>query len=120
MADSIVAGSKSVAVDLDQCLELSTERDNRNNLSNHVACVRDRARYDAGATYRIVEIGTSAFGVEVCVPGMRPTIVSGMGTHAAAEAWIENHKKQVAAGAIKRQRFRLRSPSTNSQIAAKI
>lgn len=35
------------------------------------------------------------FGVEVVVPDTYPTKVSGFLTEAAAEAWVEQHKRHV-------------------------
>ena len=63
-----------------------------------------------GATYRILELRDGAFGVEVTVPDMQPTKVSGLSDRASAEAWIDRHRRQVAAGTPQRKYFRDRRP----------
>ena len=60
-----------------------------------------------GAAYRIVPRDGGAFSVEVAIPDMAPTLVSGFATLAAAEGWIERHKETVAAGRPARGTFRM-------------
>ena len=55
------------------------------------------------AVYRTIPLDDGKFAVEVTIPGSHPTKVTGLDTQAAAEAWIERHKTQVATGTIMRQ-----------------
>jgi hypothetical protein len=57
----------------------------------------------AEAVYNVIPLDDGKFAVEVAVPGSNPTKVTGLDTEAAAEAWIERHKTQVATGSILRQ-----------------
>jgi hypothetical protein len=57
----------------------------------------------AEAAYRVLPLDDGKFAVEVSIPGTHPTKVSGLDTQAAAEAWIERHRTQVATGTIQRQ-----------------
>jgi hypothetical protein len=57
----------------------------------------------AEAVYTIIPLNDGKFAVEVTIPGSHPTKVTGLDTEAAAEAWIERHKTQVATGSILRQ-----------------
>jgi hypothetical protein len=58
----------------------------------------------AGATYRLMRAPGEAFAVEVVIPGMNPTLVTGFGAEAEAERWIERHKEAVAAGPPSRRK----------------
>jgi hypothetical protein len=55
------------------------------------------------AVYSVIPLDDGKFAVEVTIPGSHPTKVTGLDTEAAAEAWIERHKTQVATGTIMRQ-----------------
>jgi hypothetical protein len=55
------------------------------------------------AVYRVIPVDDGKFAVEVAIPGTHPTKITGLDTEAAAEAWIERHKTQVATGTILRQ-----------------
>jgi hypothetical protein len=55
------------------------------------------------AVYRVIPLDDGKFAVEVAIPGTHPTKVTGLDTQAAAEAWIERHRAQVATGTIQRQ-----------------
>lgn len=57
----------------------------------------------AEAVYLILPLDDGKFAVEVAIPGSLPTKVTGLDTQAAAEAWVERHKTQVATGSIMRQ-----------------
>jgi hypothetical protein len=57
----------------------------------------------AEAVYRVFPLDDGKFAVEVTIPGSHPTKVTGLDTQAAAEAWIERHKTQIATGTILRQ-----------------
>jgi len=57
----------------------------------------------AEAVYRVLPLDDGKFAVEVAIPGSHPTKVTGLDTQAAAEAWIERHKTQIATGTILRQ-----------------
>ena len=59
-----------------------------------------------GASYRILPRQGEAFGVEVTIPDMAPTTVSGFPTLADAERWIARHKEIVSAGRPVRSTFR--------------
>jgi hypothetical protein len=58
----------------------------------------------AGATYKLLRAPGRAFAVEVSIPGMNPTLVTGFGAEAEAERWIERHKQAVAAGPPSRRK----------------
>ena len=58
----------------------------------------------SGATYRLVARLDNSFGVEVTIPGMSPTMVTGFGSQAEAERWIAKHKEEVAMGNSLRRR----------------
>jgi len=58
-----------------------------------------------GASYRIVP-KDDAFGVEVTIPGMASTTVTGFATMADAERWIAKHKESVSAGRPRRPSFK--------------
>jgi len=51
----------------------------------------------ADATYRVIPFGGSSFAVEVRIPDTHPTTVSEFATEAAAEDWIAEHRRRVAA-----------------------
>lgn len=57
----------------------------------------------AEAAYQVIPLDDGTFAVEVAIPGTHPTKVTGLDTEAAAEAWIERHRAQVATGTIQRQ-----------------
>ncbi|HEX3969801.1 MAG TPA: hypothetical protein VHX19_00680 [Stellaceae bacterium] len=57
----------------------------------------------AEAVYSVLPLDDGTFAVEVAIPGSHPTKVTGLDTQAAAEAWIERHKTQIATGTILRQ-----------------
>ncbi|HXE27178.1 MAG TPA: hypothetical protein VN656_01625 [Stellaceae bacterium] len=57
----------------------------------------------AEAVYRVIPLEDGKFAVEVSIPGSHPTKITGLDTQAAAEAWIERHRAQVATGTIQRQ-----------------
>ena len=64
-----------------------------------------------GAAYRLTQSG-DAFAVEVSVPGMAPTTISGCATMASAERWIAEHREAVAAGRPVRPLFRRSGKAT--------
>jgi hypothetical protein len=64
----------------------------------------------AEAAYRVLALGGNHFAVEVSIPGSHPTKVTGLDSQAAAEAWIERHKEQVATGTIARPSWNRRAP----------
>jgi len=59
------------------------------------------------ATYKIIPLNDTRFGVEVSIPDVSPTMVTSFVTEAAAEKWIEGHKERLAAPPV-RGRFRRR------------
>jgi hypothetical protein len=61
----------------------------------------------SGATYRLVPQLDNSFGVEVTIPGMSPTTVTGFASQADAERWMAKHKDEVAAGWPERSSFRM-------------
>ena len=61
-----------------------------------------------GATYSLIaQPGSDAFTVEVLIPDMSPTTVTGFVTKADAERWIAEHQAKVAAGRPVRRTFRM-------------
>jgi hypothetical protein len=52
----------------------------------------------ADATYRVVPITGSAYGVEVAIPDSNPAMVTSFATEEAAQAWIAEHKRQAESG----------------------
>jgi hypothetical protein len=56
----------------------------------------------AGASYRVVVQGSSTYGVEIMVPFCYPALVTSFSTEELAEAWITEHKRQVAEYAPRR------------------
>jgi hypothetical protein len=60
----------------------------------------------AEASYRVVQLPSGAFGVEVKIPASNPATVSSFETEAAAEAWIERNKQRVIAESGLRNRYR--------------
>lgn len=64
----------------------------------------------AEATYTLTLQGDGGFAVDVAIPGVRPTKVSGFDTQAKAEAWIERHKANVATGTLQGRRSNWRDP----------
>ena len=61
----------------------------------------------SGATYKIILRKDMTFGVEVTIPGMAPTTVSGFATETDAERWIGKHKEEVAGSNSMRRRFKV-------------
>ena len=69
----------------------------------------------SGATYRLVLQVDYSFGVEVTIPGMSPTTVTGFASQADAERWIAKHREEVAAGWPERPSFRMpANPTTRT------
>ena len=63
-----------------------------------------------GATYRLIPgAGIDAFVVEVAVPGMAVTTITGF-TRAGAERWVAKHREAVAVGRELRPSFRMPKP----------
>ena len=58
----------------------------------------------AEATYRILLQEDQRFAVEVSIPESLPTTITSFATEADAEAWIDNHKRQVIENAPRRWR----------------
>jgi hypothetical protein len=67
-----------------------------------------RTHPHAEASYRVIPLGSGAFGVEVNIPDSHPTTVSSFATEADAEEWIAEHKRRVEAQASKTRWFRSR------------
>jgi hypothetical protein len=57
-----------------------------------------------GATYQLFRQPDGSFGVKVSIPDTHPTMVTEFATEVAAEAWVKNHKQQVALGNSLRRR----------------
>ena len=57
----------------------------------------EKSHPHVGATYRVVSIADDQFGVEVIVPDTYPTMVSGLKSFDAANAWIIGHQERVNA-----------------------
>jgi len=53
-----------------------------------------------GATYRIALQPDGNFGVEVSIPDASPVTVTGFATEKLASAWVANHQRQIAGGAM--------------------
>ena len=49
----------------------------------------------ADAQYRVYRTDDGAFGIEVSLADVLPTKITRFPTHAAANQWIEDHKKTV-------------------------
>jgi hypothetical protein len=62
---------------------------------------------ETNVAYRIVPLNDTAFGVEVIVPDVSPTMVTSFPTEDAAERWIAGHKERLLAPP-QRGRFRRR------------
>jgi hypothetical protein len=61
----------------------------------------------AEAIYRVIfPMSGDLFGVEVSIPESYPTMVTGLVSQQAAEAWIESHKARVAANSSLRRRVK--------------
>jgi hypothetical protein len=60
----------------------------------------------ADAKYQICRREAMGYAVEVAIPGMNPTMVSGFITEQQAASWIAEHRQRVASGPL-----RLRRPS---------
>jgi len=52
----------------------------------------------AEATYHLLTLPDGTFAVEVAIPSIKPTKVSGFDTREKAEAWIERHRAKIATG----------------------
>ena len=63
----------------------------------------------AEAQYRIVPREAMGYAVEVTIPDMNPTTVTGFATEQQAASWIAGHRQRVASGPL---RMRWRRPST--------
>ena len=55
----------------------------------------------AEAAYDLITLDDGTFAVEVVIPETKPTKVSGFDTREKAEAWIEQHKANVATGTLR-------------------
>ncbi len=69
-----------------------------------------------GASYKIIPQKDEAFGVEVTIPEMATTTVTGFATAADAERWIARHKEAVAAGRPSRGTFRSMQKRSQSRL----
>jgi len=49
----------------------------------------------ADAQYRVYPLDDGTFGIEVTLPEALPTKVTSFSTRAAANQWIEDHKKTI-------------------------
>ena len=58
----------------------------------------------SGAIYRLTAWPDDSFGVEVTIPDMPPTTVTGFASRAEADRWIAKHKEEVAVGNSLRHR----------------
>jgi len=65
----------------------------------------------AEATYRIVPLDDSGFGVEVSIPDSSPAMIKSFPTREAAEAWITEHKRQAASEPTLPRRTKFPKPS---------
>ena len=63
----------------------------------------------AEAQYRILRREAMGYAVEVTIPDMNPTTVTGFATQQDAASWIAGHRQRVASGPL---RMRWRRPST--------
>jgi len=66
----------------------------------------------AEAVYKIVDLPSGVFGVEVKIPDSAPTTVSSFATEAAAQAWIDRNKQRVIEQNERRSPFRRSPPRT--------
>jgi hypothetical protein len=66
----------------------------------------------AEATYRILSRLGMEYAVEVSIPGMNPTIVSGFATEEQAVSWVAGHRERVMSGPLL-QRWRRPSSAVN-------
>jgi hypothetical protein len=64
----------------------------------------------ADAIYRVVAFDDGGFGVEVTLPDMLPTMVTGLGSQPAADAWIARHRARTEAGSTLHWRTRRFGP----------
>jgi hypothetical protein len=69
-----------------------------------------RTHPHADATYRVVLLADSTFGVEVVIPDTYPTTVSSFATEAAAEGWIARDKSRIQSESLTGKWFRGRGP----------
>jgi hypothetical protein len=63
----------------------------------------------AEAQYRIRPREAMDYAVEVTIPDMNPTTVTGFATQQEAASWVAGHRQRVASGPL---RMRWRRPST--------
>lgn len=49
----------------------------------------------ADAQYRVFKLDDVTFGIEVSLPDMLPTKITSFPSRAAANQWVEDHKKTV-------------------------
>jgi len=63
----------------------------------------------AEAQYRILPREAMGYAVEVAIPDMNPTTVTGFASQQDAASWIAGHRQRVASGPL---RMRWRRPST--------
>jgi hypothetical protein len=83
------------------------------------AAVRTFLRHPhAEAHYQIHAREAMGFAVEVTIPGMNPTMVSGFATKQAAGSWIAEHRKRVASGPL-RPRYRRPPQAANDDVSRK-
>lgn len=64
----------------------------------------------AEAAYRVVQLPSGSFAVEVKIPDSYPATVSSFDTEAAAEAWITKNKQRVQEQNVPRNTFRRSQP----------
>ena len=69
------------------------------------------AHLHAEATYRVVPLESSAFGVEVSIPDRSPAMVTNFPTREAAEAWIAEHQRQAASASTLPRRMKFPKPT---------
>ena len=65
----------------------------------------ERRHPHSDATYRVLQLQDTTFGVEVTIPDTNPTTVTSFATEAEAEKWIADHREGVAKGDSLRRKF---------------
>jgi hypothetical protein len=55
----------------------------------------DKSHPHAEASYRVMPLDGGVFGVELVIPDMHPTMLTGSISQEAAKAWIANHEQQL-------------------------
>jgi hypothetical protein len=58
----------------------------------------------ADAQYRILPRVGMGYAVEVTIPDMNPTMVTGFATEQQAASWIAEHRQRVASGPLRWRR----------------